>query len=84
MRWELDLRGHGHVQIYVSGGIDEDQMANLNQYVDGYGVGTTISNARVLDFAMDIMEVEGTAFAKRERCPAPRGCSGARDAARTE
>ena len=72
VRWELDLRGHGHVQIYVSGGIDEDQMANLNPYVDGYGVGTTISNARVLDFAMDIMEVEGTAFAKRGKMSGPK------------
>lgn len=42
----------------MSGGIDEDQRGSLNPYVDGCGVGTTISNARVLDFAMDIMEVE--------------------------
>ena len=65
VRWELNLRGHGHVQIYVSGGIDEAQMADLNPYVDGYGIGTTISNARVLDFAMDIVEIEGRALAKR-------------------
>jgi len=65
VRWELNLRGQGHVQIYVSGGIDEVQMADLNRHVDGYGIGTTISNARVLDFAMDIVEIEGRALAKR-------------------
>jgi len=65
VRWELDLRGFGHVQIYVSGGIDEEQMAGLNPHVDGYGVGTTITNARVLDFALDIVEIEGVPLAKR-------------------
>jgi nicotinate phosphoribosyltransferase len=33
--------------------------------VDGYGIGTSISNAPVVDFAMDIVEVEGKPFAKR-------------------
>jgi nicotinate phosphoribosyltransferase len=65
VRWELDLRGFTHVKLYVSGGIDEQQMARLNDYVDGYGVGTSISNAPVLDFAMDIVEIEGKAIAKR-------------------
>ena len=40
-------------------------MASLNPYVDGYGVGTTITNARVIDFAMDIVEIEGEPVAKR-------------------
>jgi nicotinate phosphoribosyltransferase len=65
VRWELNLRGLGHVKLYVSGGVDEAQMAELNPYVDGYGIGTSISNARVLDFAMDIVEVEGKPIAKR-------------------
>jgi nicotinate phosphoribosyltransferase len=65
IRWELALRGLGHVKLYVSGGVDETQMTQLNQYVDGYGVGTAISNARVLDFAMDIVEIEGKPIAKR-------------------
>lgn len=65
VKWELNTRGFGHVQIYVSGGIDEGQMAGLNPHVDGYGVGTTITNARVLDFAMDIVEIEGEPVAKR-------------------
>ena len=37
----------------------------MNRYVDAYGVGTAISNAPVVDFAMDIVEVNGEARAKR-------------------
>ena len=33
--------------------------------VDGYGVGTSIANAPVLSFALDIMEIEGRPMAKR-------------------
>jgi nicotinate phosphoribosyltransferase len=64
-RWELDMRGYGHVKFYVSGGIKEEDVPALNPVVDGYGIGTSISNAPVVDFAMDIMEVEGQALAKR-------------------
>lgn len=64
-RWELDMRGHGHVKFFVSGGIKEEDVPVLNPLVDGYGIGTSISNAPVVDFAMDIMEVEGTPLAKR-------------------
>jgi nicotinate phosphoribosyltransferase len=65
VRWELNIRGFGHVKIYVSGGVDENQILQLNPFVDGYGVGTTISNARVIDFAMDITEIDGKPIAKR-------------------
>jgi nicotinate phosphoribosyltransferase len=64
-RWELDLRGYHHVQFYVSGGIKEEDVPVLNPLVDGYGIGTSISNAPVVDYAMDIMEVEGAPRAKR-------------------
>jgi nicotinate phosphoribosyltransferase len=64
-RWELDMRGFGHVKFYVSGGIKEQEVPGLNPVVDGYGIGTSISNAPVVDFAMDIVEVEGTPLAKR-------------------
>jgi nicotinate phosphoribosyltransferase len=65
VRWELDLRGYHHVRLFVSGGIDEPQITELNPLVDAYGVGTSISNAPVIDFAMDIIEIEGKPFAKR-------------------
>src|SRR3990170_1307773 len=64
-RWELDLRGYRNIQFYVSGGIREEDVPALNPVVDGYGIGTSISNAPVVDYAMDIMEVEGKPLAKR-------------------
>ena len=64
-RWELDLRGHRHVKFYVSGGIKEHDIPVLNPVVDGYGIGTSISNAPVIDFALDIIEVDGVPAAKR-------------------
>lgn len=65
VRWELDIRGYKDVKIVVSGGIDEYKIGELTDYVDAFGVGTSISNAPVLDFAMDIVEIEGTPIAKR-------------------
>jgi nicotinate phosphoribosyltransferase len=65
VRWELDLRGHEHVKILVSGGIDEYEILRLNEVVDGYGVGTAIANAPVFNFALDIVEVARRPFAKR-------------------
>lgn len=64
-RWELELRGLGHVKFFVSGGIHEEDITGLNPVVHGYGIGTSISNAPVIDFAMDIMEVDGKPLAKR-------------------
>ena len=65
VRWELDLRGFQHVQLFVSGGLDEEEILRLNPVADAYGVGTAISNAPVLNFAMDIVEVDGSPVAKR-------------------
>src|SRR5437868_1924350 len=65
VRWELNLRGFEHVKIVASGGIDEYEILKLNPLVDGYGVGTSIANAPVLSFALDIMEIEGRPMAKR-------------------
>ena len=65
VRWELDLRGYNHVKLFVSGGLDEEDIVKLNSMVDGYGLGTSVSNAKVIDFAMDIVEVEGKPLAKR-------------------
>jgi len=64
-RWELDMRGYKHIKFYVSGGIKEEDVPGLNPVVDGYGIGTSISNAPVVDYAMDIIEVEGKPQAKR-------------------
>jgi len=64
VRWELDIRGYKEVKIFVSGGIDEKDLEELKN-VDGFGIGTCISNAKSIDFAMDIIEMEGTPVAKR-------------------
>ena len=65
VRWELDTHGYKHVKIFVSGGVDEGSILELNEVVDAYGVGTSISNAPVLDYAMDIVEIEGVSISKR-------------------
>jgi nicotinate phosphoribosyltransferase len=65
VRWELDLRGFGYVRLIASGGVDEYEILALNPVADAYGVGTSIANAPVLNFALDIMEIEGRPMAKR-------------------
>ncbi len=66
IRWELDLRGHKDVKIYVSGNIDEKTIpALLAAGADGFGIGTSLSNAPTIDFACDIVEIEGKPVAKR-------------------
>lgn len=65
VRWELDLRGHENVRLFASGGLDEKEVSHLRPVVDAFGVGTAISNAPVVDFAMDIVEIDGRPFAKR-------------------
>lgn len=65
VRWELDLRGFEGVKIFVSGGIDEKDILKYGPFVDAFGVGTSISNASVIDFSMDIVEIDGKPVAKR-------------------
>lgn len=66
IRWELDARGFDYVDIVVSGGLDEYKIPSLlDAGADAFGVGTSISNAPVLNLAMDIVEVEGEPAAKR-------------------
>lgn len=65
VRWELDLRGYKHVKIFLSGGLDEYMILSYSRYADAFGVGTAISNAPVVDFSMDIIEIDGEPVAKR-------------------
>jgi len=66
VRWELDARGYKDVKIIASGGVnDENAKALCEAGADGFGVGTSVSNAPTVDFAMDIVEVEGKSVAKR-------------------
>jgi len=65
VRWELDLQGFKKVKIFVSGGITEERIALLNSVADAFGVGTYISNAPVIDFSLDIVEIDSKPLAKK-------------------
>jgi len=65
VRWTLDAEGHEDVGIFVSGGLGPDELRQLRPYVEGFGVGSYVSNADPLDFALDIVEVDGELAAKR-------------------
>lgn len=76
-RWELDARGHEDVGIFVSGGLTPTELRALHDLVDGFGVGGYVSNADPVDFALDIVEVDGEPAAKRGKL------SGAKEVYRT-
>lgn len=65
VRWALDSEGHDDVEIFASGGLDPADLRHLRDVADGFGVGGYVSNADPVDFALDIVEVEGVAGAKR-------------------
>ncbi len=65
LRWELDLRGREDVGLFASGGLGPDELRELRDVVDGFGVGSAITNADPVDFALDIVSVEGEPIAKR-------------------
>ncbi len=65
VRWELDLRGHDHVELFLSGGMDEYAIPKYNEFASGYGVGTSLSGAPPVNLAMDIVEIEGEPITKR-------------------
>jgi len=66
VRWELDIRGYKNVKIFVSGGLNEEKIRILSEAgADAFGVGTYVSNAPTIDFAMDIVEIDGKICAKR-------------------
>jgi nicotinate phosphoribosyltransferase len=72
VRARLDQAGFKHVGIFVSGGVDPERMAYFRASgapVDGYGVGSSISGARPIDFTADLHEVAGRPIAKRGRIP---------------
>jgi len=65
VRWTLDAHGHEDVGIFASGGLGPTELARLSGVVEGFGVGGYVSNADPVDFALDIVEVEGEPAAKR-------------------
>ena len=72
VRARLDLAGHNHVGIFVSGGITPERIRYFLERgapVTGFGIGSHISGARPIDFTADIHEVDGKPVAKRGRIP---------------
>ncbi|WP_227352826.1 nicotinate phosphoribosyltransferase [Haladaptatus salinisoli] len=65
LRWELDSRGFEDVGIFASGGLGPNELRELRDVADGFGVGSYISNADPVDFALDIVEVDGEPVSKR-------------------
>jgi len=65
VRWTLDAYGHEDVDIFCSGGLGPAELRGLRDVADGFGVGSYVSNADPLDFALDIVEVDGEPAAKR-------------------
>jgi nicotinate phosphoribosyltransferase len=74
VRARLDLAGHPHVGIYVSGGLDARRIREFEAAkapVDSYGVGMAISSAAPIAFTADIKEIHGRPVSKRGRIPGP-------------
>lgn len=66
VRWELDSKGYGSVEIIASGGLDENSIRELmGSGVSGFGVGTSISNAPTMDISMDLVCKNGSYISKK-------------------
>ncbi|RRJ28897.1 nicotinate phosphoribosyltransferase [Halocatena pleomorpha] len=78
VRWRLDADGFEDVDLFLSGGIEPTDLRALRDVADGFGVGGYVSNADPIDFALDIVEIDGEPIAKRGKL------SGEKDVYRTE
>ena len=65
LRWELDARGYEEVGIFASGGLGPDELRALRDVADGFGVGSSITSADPIDFALDIVALDGEPISKR-------------------
>lgn len=64
IKWFLRLKKREDIKVFFSGGLDEYSIVELNDIGDGFGVGTKIADADVIDFALKIIEVNGEPKAK--------------------
>ena len=72
VRARLDLAGHEHVRIVISGGLDVERIGYFKAAgapVDSFAVGSAISDASPIDFTGDLKEIDGRPIAKRGRIP---------------
>ena len=69
VRWTLDAHDREDVDIFVSGGLGPSDLRELRDVADGFGVGGYVSNADPVDFALDIVEIDGEPISKRGKLP---------------
>lgn len=70
LRARLDLAGHGHVRIFVSGRVTPERLpALIAAGADGFGVGSHVAGAPPIEMTLDLKEVDGRPVAKRGRLP---------------
>lgn len=69
IRWELSRIGYPNIKITLSGGLDEYTVEQYRNIIDSFGVGTKLAAARVFDFALKIVEVNGYPKAKVSNYP---------------
>ena len=63
--WELRAREIEDVDLFCSGGLTPEELRELRDVADGFGVGGYVSNADPVDFSLDIVAIEGEPVAKR-------------------
>lgn len=70
VRARLEQAGHGHVKLFISGGLNIERIKLLKEAgADSFGVGSYISGAQAIDMTMDLKEINGKPIAKRGRIP---------------
>ncbi|WP_293031993.1 nicotinate phosphoribosyltransferase [Natronococcus sp.] len=68
VRWELDARGYEDVDIFCSGGLGPENIRELRDVADGFGVGSHITEADSIDFSLDIVAIsEGSGESSSSR-----------------
>lgn len=65
IKWELKLKGRDDIKIFFSGGLTESSILEFRDLVDGFGIGTYVANSPTIDFAFDIVNIEGENIVKR-------------------
>jgi nicotinate phosphoribosyltransferase len=69
VRWELKIRGGDAVKIFVSGRLSEEDVVQLKDIVDGFGIGTAVAYPPSIDFSAKIVEVreKGKTYLRAKR-----------------
>ncbi len=69
VRWTLAELGREDVDVVCSGGLGPADLRDLRGVVDAFGVGGHVSNADPVDFALDVVAVDGDPVGKRGKLP---------------